>query len=67
MTTETPVLMSVREFENKMHFMELDNEFADYITNHTNARIGNGDMLIEAMESGDYYDSFKEHMTGVGP
>ena len=56
--------MTEAEFEAAMEKYELDYQFSDYLMNHTNARIGNGDMLIEAMESGDYYDDFKDHMTG---
>ena len=56
--------MTEQEFEEAMERYELDYQYSDYLMNHTNARIGNGDMLINVMERGDYYDDFKDHMTG---
>lgn len=56
--------MTEDEFEKAMDRYELDNEYSDYLVNKTDARIGNGDDLIRVMERGDYYDSFKDYMTG---
>ena len=54
--------MTHDEFEKAMDKSELDYQYSDYIILHTDARIGNGDMLIEAMESGNYYDGFRDWM-----
>ena len=56
--------MTESKFEELMNLNYLDDEYSDYIINHTSARIGNGDMLIEAIESGVYYEGFKDHMLG---
>lgn len=50
-------MMTDEEFETKLDSGELDMQYAEYI--YENALIGNGDMLIEAMESGAFYESFK--------
>lgn len=55
--------MTETQFELLMDKNALDDEYAEYISNHTDAIIGNGDMLIEAMESCKYYEGFKEYMT----
>lgn len=54
--------MNEYEFELKLERCELDDAYAEYIMDHTDAFIGNGDMLIKAMESGNYFDGFKEHL-----
>jgi hypothetical protein len=56
--------MTETEFESAMNRYELDDQYSDYLMNHTDARIGNGTMLINVMERGDYYDDFKDFMTG---
>jgi len=56
--------MTEEDFEKEMEKSNLDNEYADYLMNRTSARIYNGDSLIRVMESGDYYDDFKDHMVG---
>ncbi len=53
------------EFDAAMADNRLDDAFSEYLINHSGARIGNGDMLIEAMESGYYYDEFKDYFLGV--
>lgn len=52
--------MTEAEFEEAMDRMELEDEYSEYLCNHSNARIGNGDQLIRAIEDGFYYESFKE-------
>lgn len=37
-----------------------DDEYADYLMRCTDAKIGNGDALIYATESGLYWDQFLE-------
>lgn len=59
--------MTSEEFEKAMDRYELESEYSDYLINHTNAFIGNGDMLIRVMERGTYYDEFKAYMTGELP
>lgn len=56
--------MTEEEFEKAMDRYELDNEYSEYLMNKTDARIYNGDSLIRVMERGDYYDDFKDYMTG---
>lgn len=53
--------MTEQEFERRMDNYDLDVEYSEYIASQTT--IGNGTMLINAMESGDYYEGFKDHMT----
>ncbi len=55
--------MTEAEFERRMERFELEYEYSEYLMNHTDARIGNGTMLINAIESGNYYDGFKEYLT----
>jgi hypothetical protein len=52
--------MTEEEFEDKMNRYELDQEYAEYISECR--PICNGDQLIYWMERGDYYDDFKEKM-----
>ena len=56
--------MTEQEFEDAMEAMTLEDAYSEYLMNHTDARIGNGTMLINVMERGDYYESFKDHMIG---
>ena len=39
-----------KRFDEMFDKGELDDDYADYLTRVSNARIGNGTMLIEAME-----------------
>jgi hypothetical protein len=55
--------MTEKEFEKSMNNNELDSEYSEFIMNMTNARICNGDDLILAIESGDYYEYFQDFMT----
>lgn len=50
--------MTEKEFETMFDSGKLDNEYAAYLYNH--GSIGNGDMLIIAMERGDLYEDFKD-------
>ena len=52
-------LITEDEFEVMLNNGDLDMEYSEYIMD--NALIGNGDMLINAMESGNYYEGFKEY------
>jgi hypothetical protein len=52
--------MSEEEFEDKMNTYELDQQYAEYIMEHRN--VGNNHVLIRLMESGDFYDDFKEYI-----
>ena len=56
--------MTEEEFESLMDQSALYAQYSDYLMNKTDARIGNGTMLINVMERGDYYDGFKDYMTG---
>jgi hypothetical protein len=51
-------MITDEEFEVMLDNGDLDMEYAEYI--YENALIGNGDMLIEAIESGAFYEGFKE-------
>jgi hypothetical protein len=48
------------EFDEKFDKGELDDEYADYLVRVSDARIGNGKMLIEAMEKFEQFEEFKE-------
>jgi hypothetical protein len=54
--------MTLEEFETAFDNGDLDNEYAEYLYN--NCTIGNGDMLINAMERGDLYEDFMDSMVG---
>ena len=58
--------MTEAEFETKWDNLEFDSEYAEYIMNncHGDRMIGNGDMLITAMEDGYLYESFKDSKIG---
>ena len=57
--------MTEDQFEQMVDNGYLDSEYSDYIMNCTDAMVGNGDMLISAIESGKYYEGFKEWMIGI--
>jgi hypothetical protein len=52
--------MTLQEFETAFDNMELEDYYAEYI--EANACIGNGHMLVIAMESGNYYEGFRDKM-----
>ena len=52
--------MSEKEFEDKMNTYELEDRYAEFI--EKNHPVGNNHVLIRLMESGDFYEDFKESM-----
>jgi hypothetical protein len=56
--------MSEEEFEDKMNTYELEDRYAEYIEEHH--PVGNNHVLIRLMESGDFYDDFKEYIMSGG-
>lgn len=54
--------MTEEQFEQKMSCYELDYEYSEYIAEQQG--VCNGDHLIRIIESGHYYEDFKDHMTG---
>jgi len=56
--------MSEQEFEDKMNTYELEDRYAEYIEDHH--PVGNNHVLIRLMESGDFYDDFKEYIMSGG-
>ena len=56
--------MSEQEFEDKMNTYELEDRYAEFIEN--NHPVGNNHVLIRLMESGDFYDDFKEYIMSGG-
>jgi len=56
--------MTESEFEKKMDRYELEDEYSEYIMDSSAGEriIGNGNDLIRAIESGNYYDGFKSEM-----
>ena len=55
--------MTEQEFEDAMDKYELDDQYSTYISEQQG--VCNGDHLIRIIESGHYYDDFKDHMVGV--
>ena len=49
-----------QQFDEKFDKGGLDDEYADYLCRVSDARIGNGKMLVEAMEKFVQYEEFKE-------
>ena len=56
--------MTQDEFEKAFDNGSLDDEYAEFLMTKTDAMIGNGDMLIAAMEQHLYFDSFMDSMIG---
>ena len=58
--------MTEQEFEEASNTYAIEEAYAEYImANAAGERvIGNGDMLIRAMEDGYLWESFKDHMIG---
>jgi len=56
--------MSEEEFEDKMNTYELEDRYAEFIEDHH--PVGNNHVLIRLMESGDFYDDFKEYIMSGG-
>jgi len=57
-----PKFKTVEEFELAFDNLELDTDYAEYIMDncHGERIIGNGDMLIEAMEDFYLYEAFRD-------
>jgi len=49
-----------KRFDEMFDKGELDDDYADYLTRVSDARISNGTMLIEAMEKFVQFEGFKE-------
>jgi len=54
--------MTEHQFEAAMRTFNLELEYRDYIMDR--ASLENGDGIFRLMNSGDYYEGFKEKMTG---
>ena len=54
--------MTKQQFEAAMRTFNLELEYRDYIMERLN--LENGDGIFRLMNSGDYYEGFKEKMTG---
>ena len=54
--------MTEQQFEAAMRTFNLELEYMDYIMDR--ASLENGDGIFRLMNSGDYYEGFKEKMTG---
>jgi len=54
--------MTEQQFEAAMRTFRLELEYRDYIMDRAN--LENGDGIFRLMNSGDYYEGFKEKMTG---
>lgn len=56
--------MTLQEFEAKIDNYELEDAYAEYIMENCGGRyrVCNGDTLINAMESGIFYEEFLETM-----
>ena len=59
--------MTESEFDTAWDRYEFDDEYAEFIMNncHGERAIGNGDMLICAMEEGYLFESFRETKVDV--
>ena len=54
--------MTEQQFEAAMRTFNLELEYRDYIMDR--ASLENGDGIFQLMNSGDFYEGFKEKMTG---
>jgi len=54
--------MTEQQFEAAMRSFRLELEYRDYIMDK--ASLENGDGIFRLMNSGDFYEGFKEKMTG---
>ena len=54
--------MTEKQFEAAMRSFRLELEYRDYIMDR--ASLENGDGIFRLMNSGDFYQGFKEKMTG---
>jgi hypothetical protein len=54
--------MTEQQFEAAMRSFRLELEYRDYIMDR--ASLENGDGIFRLMNSGDFYEGFKEKITG---
>jgi hypothetical protein len=54
--------MTEQQFEAAMRSFRLELEYRDYIMDR--ASLENGDGIFRLMDGGDFYEGFKEKMTG---
>ena len=54
--------MTEQQFEAAMRSFRLELEYRDYIMDR--ASLENGDGIFRLMDSGDFYQGFKEKITG---
>jgi len=54
--------MTEQQFEAAMRSFRLELEYRDYIMDRDS--LENGDGIFRLMNSGDFYEGFKEKMTG---
>ena len=54
--------MTEQQFEAAMRTFNLELEYRDYIMDR--ASLENGDGIFRLMNSGDFYEGFKEKITG---
>ena len=54
--------MTEQQFEAAMRSFRLELEYRDYIMERAN--LENGDRIFRLMDSGYFYEGFKEKMTG---
>ena len=52
--------MTEEQFEDAMNTYELEDRYAEFIEAHH--PVGNNHVLIRLMESGDFYEDFKDSM-----
>lgn len=57
--------MSEEQFEELFDNGDLDEHYAEYLMSHSS--IGNGNMLIRAMENHSMYEDFKESKVTMWP
>ena len=55
--------MTYDEFLEAVANGDLDDQYADYLTNHTDLNVYNGDRLLELTESGVHDQAFYEWLT----
>ena len=54
--------MTEQQFEAAMRTFNLELQYRDYIMEKAN--LANGDGIFRLMNSGDFYEGFKEKITG---
>ena len=54
--------MTKEEFEEQADSYEMEDAYAEYLMTKTNVLIGNGTMLINAMERGACWEDFVDYM-----